>query len=33
MADYFTNFSLIVPLPSEAVQSEALALAEQAFYA
>ncbi len=31
MADYFTNFSLIVPLPSEAAQKEALDLAHQAF--
>jgi len=30
MADYFTNFSLIVPLPSEAAQEYALNLAEQA---
>ena len=31
MADYFTNFSLIVPLPNEAAQKYALDLAEQAF--
>jgi hypothetical protein len=30
MADYFTNFSLIVPLPTEAAQQYALALAEAA---
>lgn len=32
MADYFTNFSLILPLPSEAAQTYAANLAEQAFY-
>ena len=31
MADYFTNFSLIVPLPTEAAQQYALDLAHQAF--
>ncbi len=31
MADYFTNFSLIVPLPNEAAQQYALDLAHQAF--
>ena len=30
MADYFTNFSLIVPLPNEAAVQYALELAEQA---
>ncbi len=30
MADYFTHFSLIVPLPDEAAQTQALTLAEQA---
>lgn len=30
MADYFTNFSLIMPLPDEAAEKYALALAEQA---
>ncbi len=30
MADYFTNFSLIVPLPDEAAQAYALKLAEEA---
>ena len=30
MADYFTNFSLIVPLPDEAAVQYALELAEQA---
>ena len=30
MADYFTNFSLIVPLPSEAAVEYAIDLAEQA---
>jgi hypothetical protein len=30
MADYFTNFSLIVPLPTEAAQQYAVDLAEQA---
>lgn len=30
MADYFTNFSLIVPLPSEAAEKYALELANQA---
>ncbi|MEA3208556.1 MAG: hypothetical protein QOE70_1613 [Chthoniobacter sp.] len=30
MADYFTNFSLIVPLPDEPAQAHALKLAEQA---
>ena len=30
MADYFTHFSLIVPLPDEAAQTQALKLAEQA---
>jgi len=30
MANYFTNFSLIVPLPSEIAQNYAVALAEQA---
>lgn len=33
MADYFTNFSLIVPLPDEAAVQSALDLAEQAFHA
>ncbi len=32
MADYFTNFSLIVPLPSEAAEQYALNLAEQAHH-
>ena len=32
MADYFTNFSLIVPLPDEAAVQYALDLAEQAFH-
>ena len=32
MADYFTNFSLIVPLPSEAAEKYALDLAEQAHH-
>ena len=32
MADYFTNFSVIVPLPSEAAEKYALDLAEQAFH-
>ncbi len=32
MADYFTNFSLIVPLPTEAAQQYALDLAHQAFH-
>ena len=32
MADYFTNFSLIVPLPSEAAHQYAADLAEQAYY-
>src|SRR5437879_660930 len=32
MADYFTNFSLILPLPTEAAQKYALDLAEQAFH-
>ena len=32
MADYFTNFSLIVTLPSEAAQTYAIDLAEQAFH-
>jgi hypothetical protein len=32
MADYFTNFSMILPLPSEAAQTYAADLAEQAFY-
>ena len=32
MADYFTNFSLIMPLPDEAAEKYALALAEQAFH-
>jgi hypothetical protein len=32
MADYFTNFSLIVPLPDEAAVQYALELAEQAFH-
>ena len=31
MADYFTNFSLIVPLPTEAAEKYALDLAQQAF--
>jgi len=31
MADYFTNFSLILPLPDEAAQTYAADLAEQAF--
>ena len=31
MADYFTNFSLIMSLPDEAAEKYALALAEQAF--
>lgn len=30
MADYFTNFSLLVPLPGEAAQNYALDLAQQA---
>src|SRR5438445_260589 len=30
MADYFTNFSLIVPLPDEPAQAYALKLASQA---
>jgi hypothetical protein len=30
MADYFTNFSLLVPLPSKAAQEYALALAAKA---
>ena len=30
MADYFTKFSLVVPLPNEAAQQYALALAETA---
>lgn len=30
MADYFTNFSLIVPLPDEAAQAYAIKLAEEA---
>lgn len=30
MADYFTNFSLLVPLPTEAAQKYALDLAQQA---
>ena len=30
MADYYTNFSLVVPLPSEAAQAYALALHHQA---
>ena len=33
MADYFINFSLIVPLPDEAAVQYALNLAEQAFHA
>ena len=33
MADYFTNFSLIVPLPDESAVQYALDLAEQAFHA
>ena len=33
MADYFTNFCLILPLPNEAAQKEALDLAEQAYNA
>jgi hypothetical protein len=33
MADYFTNFSLIVPLPDEAAVNYALELANQAFHA
>jgi hypothetical protein len=32
MADYFTNFSLMLPLPSEAAQQYADHLAQQAFY-
>jgi hypothetical protein len=32
MADYFTNFSMILPLPSETAQSYAADLAQQAFY-
>ena len=32
MADYFTHFSLIVPLPDEAAVQYALDLAEQAFH-
>jgi hypothetical protein len=32
MADYFTNFSLIVPLPTEAAEKYALDLAHQAFH-
>ena len=32
MADYFTNFSLIVPLPTEAAEKYALDLAQQAFH-
>ena len=32
MAEYFTNFSLIMPLPDEAAEKYALALAEQAFH-
>ena len=32
MADYFTNFSLILPLPGEAAEKYALDLAEQAFH-
>ncbi len=32
MADYFTNFSLIVPLPSADAQQYALDLAHQAFH-
>ena len=32
MADYFTNFSLIVPLPDEAAMQYVLDLAEQAFH-
>ena len=32
MAHYFTNFSLIVPLPDEAAVQYALDLAEQAFH-
>ena len=32
MADYYTNFSLIMPLPSEAAQKYALDLAEQALH-
>ena len=31
MANYFTNFSLIVPLPTEAAEKYALDLAHQAF--
>ncbi len=30
MADYYTNFSLVLPLPTEAAQAYALALAHQA---
>jgi len=30
MADYFTNFSVVVPLPDQAAQDYALILAEQA---
>lgn len=33
MADYYTNFSLIVPLPSEAAHKHALDLAKQALEA
>ena len=33
MADYFTNFSLIVPLPTQEAVEYALNLAEQAFHA
>jgi hypothetical protein len=33
MADYFTNFSFIMPLPTEAAQQYAIELAEQASYA
>ena len=32
MADYYTNFSFILPLPTEAAQQEALDLADQALY-
>ncbi len=32
MADYFTNFSLIVPLPTEVAQQYAIDLAQQAFH-
>jgi hypothetical protein len=32
VADYFTNFSMVLPLPSEAAQTYAADLAEQVSY-